>query len=193
MNSSDQKPRGFFYRLFSGIGTIITFIRNTFMNIIFLFIVIAIFAAIGSNTSKPLPGKFALRVAPSGVLVDQRNYMDTASMLFDEDKEDAETLVRDVVDAINYAADDKRVSSMVLDLNHLQGGGITKMEEIGQAILKFKEKKKEVIAISDNYSQDQYYLAASLMKFIYTQWAKSNSPVLVATLPTTKLRWKSSA
>ena len=159
MNSPDQKPRGFLYRFFSGLGTILTWTRNTLMNIIFLFILIAIIAAIGSNTPQPLPGKFVLRVAPSGVLVDQRNYIGTASMLLNEDQEDTETVVRDVVDAINHAANDKRVSGMVLDLNGLKGGGITKMEEIGQAITAFKQKNKNVIAVSDNYSQDQYYLA----------------------------------
>ncbi|RYZ81771.1 MAG: signal peptide peptidase SppA, partial [Moraxellaceae bacterium] len=151
MNSPDQKPRGFLYRFFNGLGTILTWMRNTFMNIIFLFIFIAILAAIGSNTPQPLPGKFVLRVAPSGFLVDQRNYIGTASMLLDQEREDTETVVRDIVDAINHATNDKRVSSIVLDLNGLRGGGITKMEEIGQALIAFKEKDKNVIAISDNY------------------------------------------
>jgi protease-4 len=156
----DQKPRGFFSRLFGGIGATITWLRNTVMNIFFIFILIIIFAAVGSSAPKSLPNKFALRVVPSGMLVDQRNYIDAASMLFNDEKEDPETLVRDLVDAINHAATDKRVSSMVLELGSLQGGGVTKMEEVGQALLAFKAKKKTIIAVSDNYSQDQYYLAS---------------------------------
>lgn len=160
MNIPHHRQRGIFRRFFSGIGSLITWLRNTLANLIFLLVLIVIIAAISSNKEKPLPEKFALRIAPSGMLVDQRNYMDTASMLFDDEKEDAETVVRDVVDAINHAAYDNRVNSIVLELDKLNGGGITKMEEIGQALLAFKAQQKSIIAISDNYSQDQYYLAS---------------------------------
>ncbi len=102
---------------------------------------------------------FALRVAPTGVLVDQRNYLDTASLLMKDDNEEAETVVRDLVDAINAAKDDKRIDTIVLELGSLRGGGITKMTEIGQALLAFKAKDKHILAVSDNYSQDQYFLA----------------------------------
>lgn len=160
MNIPHHKQRGIFRRFFSSIGSLITWLRNTLANVIFLLILLVIVVAIGGNKEKPLPEKFALRVALSGMLVDQRNYMDTASMLLDDEKEDAETVVRDVVNAINHAANDKRVNSIVLELDNLNGGGITKMEEIGQALLAFKAKQKNIIAVSDNYSQDQYYLAS---------------------------------
>lgn len=159
MNYPEQKPRGFFRRFFGGIGSIITFCRNTLMNIIFIVFFILLLAAIGSSAPKPLPAKFALRVAPSGVLVDQRSYIDTASLLLRDEKEESETVVRDLVDAINHAADDKRVNTIVLELDGLRGGGITKMSEIGQALQAFKAKEKHILAVSDNYSQDQYFLA----------------------------------
>ena len=159
-----QKPRSLFRRFFSGlfhgIGSFITWLRNTLMNVIFLVVLFALIFAIGNHAEKPLPDKFALRIAPTGMLVDQRSYMDTASMLLSEEEEDTETLVRDLVEAINRAADDNRISSIVLELGRLDGGGITKMEELGNALLAFKAKQKSVIAVSDNYSQDQYYLAS---------------------------------
>lgn len=159
MNYPQHKPRGFFRRFFGGIGSIITFCRNTLLNIFFLFFFIILIVAIGNSAPKPLPGKFALRVAPSGILVDQRSYIDTASLLLRDEQEESETLVRDVVDAINHAADDDRINSIVLELGGLRGGGITKMSEIGQALQAFKAKEKHILAVSDNYSQDQYFLA----------------------------------
>jgi len=155
-----QKNRGFFRRFFGGIGSAITFSRNLVMNIFFILLLIILLVAIGSSAPKPLPEKFALQIAPSGMLVDQRSYMDTASLLLKDENEESETLVRDVVDAINYAANDKRIDSMVLELGSLEGGGITKMSEIGQALQVFKTKGKHIIAMSDNYSQDQYFLAS---------------------------------
>ena len=160
MDYPQQKPRGFFRRFFSGIGSAITFSRNLVMNTIFILFLIVLIVAIGSSAPKPLPEKFALQIAPSGILVDQRSYMDTASLLLNDENEESETIVRDVVDAINQAADDKRIDSIVLELGNLEGGGITKMSEIGQALQSFKAKEKHVIAVSDNYSQDQYFLAS---------------------------------
>lgn len=159
MNYPQHKPRGFFRRFFGSIGSTITFCRNTLMNIFFLLFLILLIVAIGSSAPKPLPEKFALRIAPSGVLVDQRSYIDTASLLLRDEKEESETVVRDVVDAINHAADDKRINTIVLELDGLRGGGITKMSEIGQALQAFKAKEKHILAVSDNYSQDQYFLA----------------------------------
>jgi protease-4 len=159
VNYPVQKPRGFFRRFFGGIGSIFTFCRNTVMNIFFIIFFVVLIVLIGSSAPKPLPAKFALRIAPSGVLVDQRSYIDTASLLLKDEKEESETLVRDIVDAINRAADDKRVNTIVLELDSLRGGGITKMSEIGQALQAFKAKEKHILAVSDNYSQDQYFLA----------------------------------
>jgi protease IV len=160
VNYPQQKPRGLFRRFFSGIGSAITFSRNLVMNTLFILFLIILLVAIGSSAPKLLPAKFALQIAPSGILVDQRSYMDTASLLLKDENEESETLVRDVVDAINRAADDKRIDSIVLELGGLDGGGITKMSEIGQALQAFKTKEKHIIAVSDNYSQDQYFLAS---------------------------------
>lgn len=160
MNYPQSKPRGFFRRFFGGIGSIITVCRNIVMNLFFLVFLLVLLVAIGNSTPKPLPEKFALRIAPGGTLVDQRSYIDTASLLLKDDQQESETLVRDIVDAVNRAANDKRIDSIVLELGNLGGGGITKMSEIGQALNTFKAKGKTILAVSDNYSQDQYFLAS---------------------------------
>lgn len=159
-NQQAPKP-GLIRRFFSIIGSTITWLRNTLLNLVFIFIVVLIFAVLGSSAPKPLPAKFALRLAPTGLLVDQRSYMDPTSMLLgNEDPKDSETLVRDLVDAINHAAKDPRVELIVLEPAGLVGGGISKMNEIGQALTQFKAAGKKIIAASDSYSQDQYYLAS---------------------------------
>jgi protease IV len=161
VENSEKKPRGFFRRFFGGLGALITFLRNTIMNLFFIIFVLVLVVAFSGDAIKPLPEKFALSLAPSGILVDQHTYVDPASILLGKDKhEERETVVRDLVTAINHAAHDQRVSSLVLELGGLQGGGITKMEEIGQALLAFKAKGKNILAVSDNYTQDQYYLAS---------------------------------
>src|SRR5690606_29014087 len=116
---------------------------------------------VGSSPKLILPDEFALRVAPTGMLVDQRSYVDPMSMLLsNENFEESETVVREVVDAINFAAKDKRVTTLVLELDGLLGGGVSKLQEIGQALEAFKAADKKIIAFGDNYTQEQYYLAS---------------------------------
>ncbi len=155
-----KKP-GPFRLFFTFIGKIFNVIRIIIKSIFYLFLVIIFLSLIGANAPKPLPEKFALTVQPTGILVDQKTYVDPLNLILaDENQNEAETLVRDLVEAIQQAAKDKRVTHLVLELSQLQGGGISKMNDIGQALTEFKKSEKKIIAVSENYSQDQYYLAS---------------------------------
>jgi protease-4 len=155
-----KEPIGF-WRFMGYLGGALTWIRNTLANLVFILIILVIIAMLGASVPQPLPDDFALRISPTGVLVDQRSYIDPASaLLADENLEENETVVSELVEAINKAASDKRVSLIVLEPGKLIGGGLSKMTEIGQALENFKLSGKKVIAVSDNYSQEQYYLAS---------------------------------
>lgn len=155
------KKRGAWSIFFSGMGAGITWFRNALMNTLFIIVLIIFIIAISSSAPQPLPETFALRLAPTGLLVDQRSYIDPASLLLsEEDPEENETVVSDVVEAINKAAKDKRVTMLVLEPGRMLGGGVSKMNDIGQALENFKSAGKKILAVSDNYSQDQYYLAS---------------------------------
>jgi protease-4 len=71
-----------------------------------------------------------------------------------------ETLLRDVVDAIESAADDERISALYLDLSGMERSGLAKLQEVARAIDTFRESGKPVIAYGDFYDQPHYYLAA---------------------------------
>lgn len=155
-----KKP-GAWSRLLGGIGTSITWLRNTLMNTLFIIFLLIVVIAIGASAPQPLPETFALRIAPTGLLVDQRSYIDPMSLLMtDAAPDESETLVSDLIEAINKGAKDKRVTLLVLEPGRLLGGGISKINELGQALENFKQADKKVIAVSDNYSQEQYYLAS---------------------------------
>lgn len=159
--SRQQRTPGPFSRFLFGLWSLLTWIRVAVFNLIFLFIVLVIIVALGAQKTPVLPAEFALRVAPSGMLVDQRSYVDPVSLLLsDVSPEESETLVRDLVEAINFAAEDERVTTLVLELDYLLVGGISKLQEIGQALEHFKASGKKIIAYGDNFTQDQYYLAS---------------------------------
>lgn len=156
---NDKKP-GIFRRIFNIIGAILTGIRYLVSLFILLFLLVIIFGTFKEDI-QPIPDKGALILAPSGILVDQKTYTDPISQsLFQSDERDAETLVRDLVEAIDAAKEDQRVTHILLNTNYLAGGGISKLEEIGRSLNRFRESGKPIIAIGDNFTQQQYYLAA---------------------------------
>ncbi len=156
---SDKKP-GFIRRFFGFLGNIGRFIRSA-LNILFLlFFLIIIGSLFGGNVAS-LPDRAFLRIAPSGVLVEQLTYADPLSQLIERSSAHApETLVADLLEAIDSATNDPRVTGLSLELDFLVGGGITKLHEVGAALLRFKTSGKPVIATGSNFSQEQYYLAS---------------------------------
>lgn len=143
------------------IGGAITWTRVVVSNGIFFLLFIFIVALIFTGGPGPLPERAPLRLDISGFLVDQRSYIDPVAQVLTQGQGGApETVVRDVVRAINAAADDQRVTELVLELDAFAGGDISKLEEIGHALARFKDSGKPIVAVSGFYSQAQYYLAS---------------------------------
>ncbi|PHS73286.1 MAG: signal peptide peptidase SppA [Porticoccus sp.] len=156
---SREKP-GFFRRLFGFIGKLASGLR-ILLNILFLLVVVVFILSIFRKDVQPLPEKAALRIAPGGFLVEQKTYVDPLTQLLQQSgPADAETLVHDLTEAIDEAAEDPRITSLVLELDYLLGGGLTKLEEVAQALSRFRESGKPIIAVGDSYTQEQYYLAS---------------------------------
>lgn len=155
---TEKKP-GLFKRALRILGNIFTTIRNVFSFLIFGFFILTIGGMFGDNL-QPIPEKGALYLAPQGFLVDQKTYTDPFNqILFQDDQQNSETLVRDVVEAIDTALDDERITHLLLDTDYMAGGSLSKLEEIGLALKRFGAEKT-IIAIGDNFTQSQYFLAA---------------------------------
>lgn len=106
----------------------------------------------------PMPDKGALLVNPSGVLVENRTPLEPFDALMQGDS--GEVLLPVLIKAINNAADDDRVTALVMDLQALAGPSVTQTLEIKVALDTFKASGKPVVAIGDYYDQGQYALAA---------------------------------
>ena len=159
-SSKDKKQAGFFGKIFSLINTTVKFLRSA-INLIVLLFVISIIASMFAGNVKPLPEQAFLRLMPSGMLVEQLTYTDPLSQIIGQGAQrPTETLVSDLSDALQAAKDDPRITGLVLELDFLAGGGISKLQTIGEAIRGFKTSGKPVIAIGNNFSQEQYFLAS---------------------------------
>ncbi|HET7203243.1 MAG TPA: signal peptide peptidase SppA [Steroidobacteraceae bacterium] len=132
--------------------------------ILHLLLLLLIFGLIGALFSRPIPlvpNKAALVVAPQGPLVEQFTGDPVERAVADALRQGpVETRLRDVVDAITAAKNDKRISALYLDLGGLDGGGTAKLHEVARAIEHFRKSGKPVIAFGEYYDQPQYYVAA---------------------------------
>ena len=147
--------------LFVGIWRAAEGVRKV-LHLVFLLLVVGILiAAIATQDPPRVPEQAALMVAPEGRLVEQLSG-DALDRALAEVRgvNIGESLLKDLVDAIRAAADDDRIEALVLDPTRLTGGGLSKLQELADEIVRFKESEKPVIAIGDSFTRDQYYLAA---------------------------------
>jgi protease-4 len=131
------------------------------LHLFVLLIIFSVLIVVMSPRIPMVPQSAALVVAPQGALVEQLTGDPFERAVAEAAGQGSpETLVRDVVDAIEAAKKDDRIKLMVLDLGNMAGGGIAKMQEVAAAIQDFRKAGKRVIALGEGYDQSQYYLAA---------------------------------
>ena len=131
------------------------------LHMVFLFAFVGILLAGVSRDQPRLPARAALSIAPEGVLVEQLSGGPLERGLAAAQGLDlGETLLKDLIDAIRGAAEDDRIEALVLDMGGLTGSGLSKLQELADEIVRFKESEKPVIAVGDSFSRNQYYIAA---------------------------------
>lgn len=132
--------------------------------VLHLILLLVLFGALWAVFSRPIPlvpDRAALVIAPQGPIVEQLTGDPLERAIAETLRQQpTQTRLRDLVDAIDSAADDERISSLYLDLGGMSGAGLPKLQEIAAAIDGFREAGKPVIAYGDFYDQGQYYLAA---------------------------------
>ena len=139
----------------------ITRIRLALSNILFLAMIAIIYFVYLGGSPEPLPDRAALLLNPRGTIVDEKSFVEPLQALLGEPSPaDHEVLLRDVIEAIEYARDDPAINSLVMELDKLRSVGISKTQEIARAIESFRESGKPIIAVGDYYTQDQYLLAS---------------------------------
>jgi protease-4 len=131
------------------------------LHLVLLLLIFGSLWGLFSRSIPLVPDKAALVIAPQGPLVEQFTGDPLERAVAEAlRREPAETLLRDVVEAIESAADDRRISALYLDLGGLDGGGLPKLQEVADAVDQFRASGKPVIAYGDFYDQRQYFLAA---------------------------------
>ncbi|WP_297893666.1 signal peptide peptidase SppA [Shewanella sp.] len=153
----------FFKRICLFIWNILNGTRKLILNLIFFGILAMIVVAISSSEDIQVEDNSALVLNLAGTIVDQKQQVDPIEAALKQGNSgnaDGEILLADVLYVIDNAAQDNRISTIVLDLADLKRAGISKLQSIGDALKRFKESGKKVVAIGHYYEQNQYFLAS---------------------------------
>ena len=128
--------------------------------VLFGFVILIFSASVSESVPEALQEQAGLLIAPNGPLVEDRSELEPFDALFAADFP-AELLLSSLIEAIDQAADDPRITSIVLDLEGMVGPSTSQTMEIVEAIDRFKASGKPVLAHADYLSQSQYLLASS--------------------------------
>jgi protease-4 len=152
--------RNLLVRLFSAIWGGLDGVRKVLHLVLLLFVFLLFFGAM-QDSSLVLPDRAALVIQPYGFLVEQieGDPFDRALAELAGDGK-PQTLLQDIVDALEYAKDDDRIEVVYLELSSLLGAGLSKLQQLSVAIDDFKTSGKPVIASADFLSHQGYYIAA---------------------------------
>jgi protease-4 len=135
------------------------FCRRLVADMVFIILIIFVLALVLSAKSDRLPESAVLVLSPAGAIVEQRSESILTSEMLGEDLT-AQTVLQDLIDAVDLAREDLRIKALLLDFSKLQSAGLSKLQDIGSALKRFRESGKPVIAAADYYTQRNYYLAA---------------------------------
>ncbi len=155
-----MRVKRFFIKLLSSIWFGVDGARKL-LHLLFLLAIFSILLGSFSISTPLLPKKAALFIQPIGPLVEQLDgdpYDRALAGVFDEVQ--PQTLVQDIIDALDFAKSDDRILAVHLELSGLSGGGLNKLRRVGFALEDFKKSGKPVFASGDFFSQAAYYLAA---------------------------------
>jgi len=155
-----MKKKNLFVRLLSGVWSGVDGFRKV-LHLLLLLFVFAIFVGAMSGTVPQLPDRAALFIKPMGVIVEELEgdpFDRAVAELLEEAQ--PQTVLQDIVDALEYASDDERIGAVHIELSALGAAGLPKLQRIARAIEDFQESGKPVIASADFMTQQAYFIAA---------------------------------
>lgn len=156
------EKRQAFKRFFGGVGRILSVTRaiiSGLFSLIFIVFFILLASSLLGQQQLTVPDNGALRIEIDGSLVDQRSFEAPLNRLI-APSAPRQYVVRELIEAIEMAAEDDRINSIILVLHNMQGGGTSKINELGESLQAFSDKGKPVLSVSDFYNQQQYLLAS---------------------------------
>ncbi|MBT8427861.1 MAG: signal peptide peptidase SppA [Erythrobacter sp.] len=131
--------------------------------LVLLFMLLFFWALFAVLTARPSPAQVregALLLDLDGVIVEERTPIDPIAALLSQSAPVGEYQARDLVRAIDKAAEDDRITAVILDLDGFLGAGQVHLQDIGEALDRVRTAQKPVLAYATAYADDGVFLAA---------------------------------
>lgn len=138
-------------------------IKDLLVLLLLLLFFAGLWALLNSRTTLTVPNGGALVLNLDGAIVDQGAER-TPFQLASGGTMPGQRQTRDIIRAIDLAAKDSRIKSIVIDLDTFVGAGQANLQSIGTALRGFRKAGKPVSAYATAYTDDGYYLAAQADK-----------------------------
>jgi len=124
---------------------------------VFLLLIVLLIGSYYSNEPET-PNKAVLVLNPEGALLEALKRPDPSSFSIPDSHQ---AVLADLLKALKVAKDDDHIIGLRLDLEAMDDTSLAKLQTLRHAIEDFKQSGKPVLASAYNYSQSQYYLAAT--------------------------------
>lgn len=175
MDSSSQP--NVLVRLWLGFWRGLTAFRMAVFNVLFLIVlalVVGLFLRGGDQLI--VEDDTTLVLSPRGIIVEEYSGTPLERMINEAlGQEVPETRLRDLLASLREAAEDERITQVLIDTDELWGLGTGVMQDIDEAFAIFRESGKPVIAYGGYMGQGQYFLASQADEI----WLDSDGMVLL--------------
>ncbi|NRA68092.1 MAG: signal peptide peptidase SppA [Pseudobacteriovorax sp.] len=132
---------------------------------IYTFVLILLVALIAVPLSKDkiaIEDGSYLVLNPKGAIVEQLDHKSPFDSLGSQmgSDQDSQTLLSDIVESIERAKDDERITGIYIDPRKMTAASLTQLQVIRTAMEQFKASGKATVSYAGALSQSQYYLAS---------------------------------
>ena len=154
--------RSLFSRFFLALWRLVDGTRKLVLNLVFFFfLAIVVSALLQMDDTRVLQEDTTLVLRPHGDIVEQYSGTPLDHLLMQASEAGpTETRLRDLLEAVQRAAEDDRIVRMVIDPTFMRSAGLASLLELSSAVEAFKASGKPVVALADTLGQQQYLLAA---------------------------------
>ena len=146
-----------------GIWHFLVGVKDVVVTLVVVLLLVIVLRSLFSGERTPsVPSDAALNIVLDGYVVEQRTQIDPLAALTNPTAATlpSEILLRDLVQAIDTAAADKRIKLITLDMDGFAGAGPATLDTIGEALARFRATGKPVHAHGLYFTNASYRLAA---------------------------------
>ena len=159
---TDRKKGNFLLRVWRGFWNGLTAFRMAVFNILFLIVLaLVVRLLLGPGDAITLESDTTLVIAPNGLIVEQYTGSPSERALNEAlGQQLPETRLRDILRALELAADDEDIVQVLISTDQLLGVAPGTFSELSAAFDRFRQGGKTVIAYGSNLGQGTYGLAS---------------------------------